>query len=280
MHKVLICCLICTLNVQNVLCQDSLRVNSKVDNGKAISDTLTLSEVTVNGVRKVISYNGDRMVYNVQQTPWAKGFSALDVVTKMPWADPTKRDEDAVSLVGKDGAIVLLNDRKLNLKGKQLTSYLKNIKSDDIIRVEVMTNPSPEFSADGNNGVINIVTRQRRNLGFEGNANAEYMQHRKATFTESANLGFSNKFMEISYNVYNSNENNYSLVNRDYDYATYSRTSGQSTRMKYNSLTQGLAVNFFLNDHMNLGFMGTYNYTKYSSDMNSMVSYTARRLQM
>ena len=49
---------------------------------------------------------------------------------------------------------MLLNDRKLNLKGKQLTSYLKNIKSDDIIRVEVMTNPSPEFSTDGNNGVV------------------------------------------------------------------------------------------------------------------------------
>ena len=190
----------------------------------------------------------------------------------MPWADPTKPEE--LSLVGKDGVILLVNERKINLKGKELMNYLQNIPSENIEKIEIMTNPSPEFSMEGRKGVINIVTRQRQNLGFEGSVSAEYTQRQKPSFAEYSNLSFSNKFMVIDYSISNYNEHANSDIQTEYTYPTYTRVSSAESKMKYDGLTQSLSTNFFLNDKMNIGFLGSFAYTKNGFDKNSSVEYT------
>lgn len=75
----------------------------------------------------------------------------------VPGINPTKPDD--VSLVGKDGVIVLINGRRSNLKGKDLVNYLNSIPSENLDKIEVVTNPSSEFSASGNMGVLNIVLK-------------------------------------------------------------------------------------------------------------------------
>lgn len=258
----------------DILLEDTIEVTENIDMGlvPVNIDTKVLPEVYVKGNRKFISYDRDRMRYNVKQSPWAKGFNAKDVVTKMPWADPTKPEE--LSLVGKDGVILLVNERKINLKGKELMNYLQNIPSENIEKIEIMTNPSPEFSMEGRKGVINIVTRQRQNLGFEGSVSAEYTQRQKPSFAEYSNLSFSNKFMVIDYSISNYNEHANSDIQTEYTYPTYTRVSSAESKMKYDGLTQSLSTNFFLNDKMNIGFLGSFAYTKNGFDKNSSVEYT------
>ena len=258
----------------DILLEDTIEVTENIDMGlvPVNIDTKVLPEVYIKGNRKFISYDRDRMRYNVKQSPWAKGFNAKDVVTKMPWADPTKPEE--LSLVGKDGVILLVNERKINLKGKELMNYLQNIPSENIEKIEIMTNPSPEFSMEGRKGVINIVTRQRQNLGFEGSVSAEYTQRQKPSFAEYSNLSFSNKFMVIDYSISNYNEHANSDIQTEYTYPTYTRVSSAESKMKYDGLTQSLSTNFFLNDKMNIGFLGSFAYTKNGFDKNSSVEYT------
>lgn len=57
------------------------------------------------------------MTYSVKQSLWAKGFNAKDVFTKMS-TDPTKPNE--LSLVEKDRDILLANERRINIKGKEV----------------------------------------------------------------------------------------------------------------------------------------------------------------
>lgn len=258
----------------DVLFQDTLEVYSNVDMGlvPVNINAKLLPEVCVNGNRKMIRYDRDRMIYSVKQSPWAKGFNAKDVVTKMPWADPTKPNE--LSLVGKDGVILLVNERRINLKGKELINYLQNIPSENIEKIEILTNPSPEFSMEGRNGVINIVTKQKRNLGFEGSVSVDYTQHRKSSFSEFFNLSFSNNLMVIDYSVTNYNENFHSEIQTDYSYPSYNRFSNAKSKMKYDGLSQNLSTNLFLNDDMNIGFLGSFAYTKNGFDKNTSIEYT------
>lgn len=258
----------------DILFQDTLEVSKNIDMGVVSIniDAKLLPEVYIKGNRKTISHEKDRMVYSVRQSPWAKGFNAKDVVTKMPWADPTKPNE--LSLVGKDGVILLVNERRINLKGKELINYLQNIPSENIEKIEIMTNPSPEFSMEGKNGVINIVTKQKRFFGFEGSVSVDYTQHQKSSFSEFSNLSFSNNLMVIDYRVSNYNENVNSDIQTNYSYPSYSRTSSAKTKMKYDGLSQSLSTNFFLNDNMNIGFLGSLAYTKNGFDKKSSIEYT------
>lgn len=261
-------------NYGKILYQDTLLITQDMDMGVVpiTIDAKILPEVNVKGHRKTISYDRDRIVYNVKLSPWAKGFNAKDVITNMPWIDPTKPNE--LSLVGKDGVILLVNERRIALKGKELTIFLQNIASADIERIEIMTNPSPEFSAEGNNGVINIVTKQNRNIGFEGSVSTEYTQRRKPTFSEYANLVFSNRLLLINYGISNYNENAYNEILTNYSYPTYTRISSAKTDLKYDGVSQNLSANFFLNNNMNIGFMGALAFTKNGFDKKSVVEYT------
>ena len=102
-----------------------------------------LQEVTVVGMKRIITFNENSLVYNVRNSPYANGFKANDVIKNVPGINPSNPEE--ISLVGKDNVIVLINGRKTNLKGRDLVNYLNSIPSDDLDKMEIVTNRlSPE----------------------------------------------------------------------------------------------------------------------------------------
>lgn len=67
---------------------------------------------------------------------------------------------ESVSIVGKGGVSIMVNDRMLNLSGSELTNYLQSLRSDDIARIEVITTPPAKYEAQGNSGIINIILKK------------------------------------------------------------------------------------------------------------------------
>jgi outer membrane receptor for ferrienterochelin and colicin len=63
---------------------------------------------------------------------------------------------------------VLINDRPTQLTGDDLISYLKTLKSDEIKKIEVITNPPSKYTAEGNSGVLNIITKNAKKNTFVG----------------------------------------------------------------------------------------------------------------
>lgn len=240
--------------------QDSVASVPPMDSVAADSAGLELEGVTVTTSRRFLVHDRDRLVFNVKSSPFSSGFNARDVLSQIPVVDPSV--QDGLKLIGKDGVIVLLNGRRVNLKGKELAGFLGNIPSDKISKIEVMTNPSPEFSASGNTGVLNIILKNRRNLGFEGSVGAGYTQRRKATGNETVGLSFSNKCLMIDYNADNWNENRRQDIRSVYDYSGYSKIYSEITDHKYDILYQNLNTNIFLTGRMNLGFMSSFNMSR------------------
>lgn len=217
-----------------------------------------LQEVTVFGTKKVITLDKNKLIYSVQNSPYANGFSAKDVVQNLPGINPIKPNE--ISLVGKDGVLVLINGHKSNLKGKDLINYLSNIPSRHLDKIEIVTNPSSEFSALGNIGVLNIILRNRMNLGLDGSLSTGYVQRSTASFEEGGNLSFSNNWLMMEYGIGYWKEKRKHDVRNSLEYTDYTMTIHNGSCQKPDYVSQNLNTEIFLNNEMTLGFMASFNY--------------------
>lgn len=243
-----------------VLKQDTINLKSDKDLGLITVPIVNkaLQEVTVVGKKKIITFDKNKLVYSVKNSPYANGFNAKDVIQNVPGINPAKAEE--ISLIGKDNVIVLINGRRSNLKGKDLVNYLDNIPSESLEKIEVMTNPSSEFSASGNTGVLNIVLKNRMNLGFDGSLKTGYIQRHKASFEEGGSLTFSNNWLMLDYSIGYWNEKRMHDVRNSFEYPDYTKLVNNESCQKSDYVSQNLNTNIFLNDKMNLGFMASFNY--------------------
>jgi len=122
----------------------------------------------------------DRRVYDIRSDAGSQGGVALDVLNRIPsvTVSPTGR----IALRGDPGVQILING-KPPVAG---TSVLKSLPASSVDSVEVMTNPSAQFSPDGTAGIINIVTRKARALGISGTISARADTRQKADLSASA----------------------------------------------------------------------------------------------
>ncbi|MEI6061919.1 MAG: TonB-dependent receptor [Bacteroidota bacterium] len=126
-----------------------------------------LSGVSVVGERSRIEYQIDKRVINVGQDIVAKGGTAVDVLENTPsiQVDP----QGNVSLRGSSDYVVLIDGKPSVLKG---SDALKQINAAAIKQIEVITNPSAKYEADGKAGIINIIQKKEKLQGVSGSMSA------------------------------------------------------------------------------------------------------------
>ena len=106
----------------------------------------------------------DRRTYEVQQSPHSAQKDTLQLLRGLPAVTITP--DDQVNLLGATNVTILID-------GHSTKTDLHSLHGSDIERIEVITNPSSQFSADGTGGIINIVLRRKQHEGLSGNASAE-----------------------------------------------------------------------------------------------------------
>ncbi|WP_179506038.1 MULTISPECIES: TonB-dependent receptor [unclassified Sphingomonas] len=110
----------------------------------------------------------DRRTYQVQQSPQSEQKSATQLLRGLPAVTVTPEGE--VLLLGSGNAAIYVDGHPYVGDARQ---YLRTLHGSDIERIEVLTNPSAQFSAEGTGGVINLVLRKNRRMGWSGNASLE-----------------------------------------------------------------------------------------------------------
>lgn len=125
-----------------------------------------LDEVIVEAAVMDMEMRFDRRVYRADGDVETFGGTALDLLDNVPSIETDM--EGAVSLRGSDNVTILINGRPSALLSGG-SEALSSIPSDNIERVEVITNPSARYDAEGDAGVINIVLKRNRAAGFHGN---------------------------------------------------------------------------------------------------------------
>ncbi len=162
-----------------------------------------LQEVSITGNKAFIERKTDRTVVNVDALPGSAGSTALDVLEKSPGI---RVDQNGgISLRGKEGVIVYIDDRPTYLSGQALQQYLQSLPASALDQIEIMTNPPARYDAAGSAGVLNIKTKKNKSRGFNGNLNLAYTQSRFAQTNNSLVLNYRegklNLFANLSYGI-------------------------------------------------------------------------------
>ncbi len=127
----------------------------------------TLGSVEVKAEHSRISYQVDKKVVNVTKDLMASAGSAVDVLENVPSVDV---DLDGnVTLRGSSNFTVLIDGRPSVLEGNDA---LQQIPASSIQRIEIITNPSAKYDPEGVGGILNIILKKDKNLGFSGMATA------------------------------------------------------------------------------------------------------------
>jgi len=162
-------------------------------------DVDQLSEVTVEAKRPQMEMKLDKRVFNVGQDLSNIGGSAESILDNLP--SVTVDVDGNVSLRGSQNVRILINGRPSGLVGIDGASALKSIPSDLIESIEVITNPSARYDAEGNAGIINIILKKDKKAGVNGSfsANLGYplilggsanLNYRKNNFNFFGSYGF------------------------------------------------------------------------------------------
>ena len=109
--------------------------------------------------RPLIENKIDKTVVNVDAAPTNGGLSALEVLEKSPGV--TVDNDGNISLKGKSGVTVLIDGKETYLTATDLANYLKNMPSNEVDQIEIMTQPPAKYDASGNAGLINIITKKK-----------------------------------------------------------------------------------------------------------------------
>lgn len=167
--------------------------NVSVGTVKLVTLSKELQGVTVTGQRPPVERKIDRTVVNVDQMVSAAGSTALDVLERSPGVSVD--NNGVISLQGKNGVTIFIDDKPTYLSGTDLENYLRSLPASSIDQIELMTNPPAKYDAAGGAGVINIRLKRTKVKGFNGSLNTAYTQGRYAKTNNSFNFNYrSGKF--------------------------------------------------------------------------------------
>jgi len=141
--------------------------NGRVDLGVIMlePDDQLLDEVVVVGERSKMEFDLDKRVFNIGKDISSTGMSALDVLNHVP--SVTVSIEGDVRLRGSSGVQILI-DGKPSIMADDRSNTLGTITADMIERVEVITNPSAKYEAEGTSGILNIILKKEEKTGLNG----------------------------------------------------------------------------------------------------------------
>lgn len=206
--------------------------------------SLTISTSELEGVEVVaekttVEVRLDKKIYNIGKDLTTSGATISDALGNIPSVSVDV--EGAISLRGNENVRILINGKPSALAGFGSTEALRQLPADAIEKVEVITSPSARYDAEGTAGILNIILKKEKTLGFNGSVNANIGYPASSGITVNANLR-TDKF-----NIFNTTGYRYRDApgNAFFD-NTY--TSGSFDRVIedriYNRLDKGFNTNF------------------------------------
>ena len=176
--------------------------------------TKGIKEIKVLSKKPMIEVKADKTVFNVEQSINAAGTNALDLLRKSPGVRVDK--DENIEMRGKNNVQIYIDGKPSYLDNKDLSAMLKNMQSSDIESIELISNPSAKYDAEGNAGIINIRLKKNKKFGTNGSASIGVAQGKY--FKQNASLTLNNR--NKKWNVFGT----YSVNNgKNYNYQNFDR---------------------------------------------------------
>ena len=162
------------------------------------SSQKNLKEVEVQGERADYINSLDKKIYNVEKDLVSTGGTASDVLRNVPSVNV---DIDGkVSLRGSENLTILIDGKPSSLGGGDRASLLQQLPAGSIDQIEIITNPSARYDAEGMAGIINIKTKKDKRSGVNGSVTVGAGTRDKYNGGVSVNNRTKKTNLNLSYN--------------------------------------------------------------------------------
>lgn len=223
---------------------------------KLSKKTTQLEEVIIYAEKPLIENKDGKMIFNAGESALSSGATTTELLKQTPLVNVD--DDGKISMRGKD-VKVLIDDKPVELNGKQLQDLLESMPGSMIDRIEVLTTPPPQY-ANERGGVINIVTKKGK-VGMSGRLNINYGTRGEAGITGNFSYRKNKLALNLSagfgYNKYHGN----SYSNRENVYADsinyFNTISTNGSNFKRPNAR--LSLDYDINKRNSLSFTGLYN---------------------
>lgn len=207
---------------------------------------IDLKEVQIKSEIDVVQYQIDKKVIHASEKPEASGGSAVNLLENTPSIQVDM--EGNVSLRGSQNFTVLVDGKPSALNGNNL---LKQIPAAMVENIEIITNPSAKYDAQGTTGIINIILKKNIEKNTNGIINVSIGTYNKYTgdFSINHQIKKVNLFMNANYGL------NYSYPfmssERKVSYNDSLRTTIQEAKRKQyvNPYSVGAGLDWNINDY-------------------------------
>lgn len=253
--------------------QDKLNQNISVDTnlGNVLLETESnqIETVVIRGEKTTVDIKLDKKVYNVGQDLMVKGGTVSDVLDNIP--SVTVDVEGNISLRGNENVRVLIDGKPSN--AINVADALRMLPADAVDKVEVITNPSARYDAEGGGGILNIILKKGKNKGLNGTIIATAGNPRNQGISANINSKTENYnlFTTISYN--NRNNPGYTKINQE----NFGANTYIEERRKANRYNDGYNANFgmelFLNKEKTTTWTHSLNYRNNGGNNTEDVTY-------
>ena len=236
--------------------------NAPLDLGNIRLDpsATTLNEVVVQAEKSTMQMSLDKKIFNVGKDLGNAGGNAADLLSNIPSISVDV--EGNVSLRGSSGVRILIDGKPSGLVSFNGAAGLQQLQGSLIDRVEIITNPSARYEAEGVGGIINIILKKERTDGFNGSV--DLVAGNPTNYGVALNLNYRKERLNffINYGI--------SYRNSPGKGSIYQRVFGGDTTYIYNQTNDREIIGF------NQNIRGGLDY--YFNDKNILTAaYTFRR---
>lgn len=235
--------------------------NQKIDKNTELPpvslelDSESLDEVIIRAETTEVQVRLDKKIYNIGKDLTTRGATVGDALSNVPSVSVDV--EGAISLRGNENVRILINGKPSAIAGFGDTDALTQLPADAIERVEVITSPSARYDAEGSAGILNIILRKEKTLGFNGSASVNAGDPTNYGINTNVN------FRTGTFNIFNTTGYSYrkfpgnASFNNTFENGTFDRTKeDRQFDRKRNGFNTNLGVEYYLTENSSITASG------------------------
>lgn len=164
-------------------------------------DAESLAEVDVIAERSQMQLKLDKRIYNVEKDLANTGANAAEILDNIPSVEVDM--DGGVSLRGSGNVRILIDGKPSAMLGMSGAEALMLLQGDMIERIEIVTNPSSRYEAEGDVGIINIILKKNKKTGLNGAITAT------VGYPQNHSLGVNLNYKKGKFNLFGGYSLNY-----------------------------------------------------------------------
>ena len=223
-------------------------------------DETKTAEIEVTAEMPIFQTQIDKKVYNVEKSLVSESGTLIDVLKNVP--SVTVDSEGNIKLRGSSNIKFLINGKPSAILGLDPSTILDQIPASNVQSIEIITNPSSKYEAEGTTGIINFVLKKEQNDGYTGSINLNAGTEDK--YNGSANFGIKSGKISLigSYNFRIGHMSGTGNVDRTtfFGDSAYLYNQYLNFNNKMNSHMGNFGIDYDITKKSTLSFSTSYNY--------------------